>query len=539
MIVLNDHKSVLRRKPGSIQNLFQKSKWLHKYVGLVLILFMIWMSISGILMNHPGLISAISVPSWLLPPQYHTHNWNRSSLINLLYRKQHPNIAYAAGKLGVWKTEDGGKTFHSMMHGFPTSGYYKKTRNILLLEKQNLLFAATDGGLYKCQLDTEEWQQILLGTEREKVLKILKVKSNLMAFTPSHVYTSPLQPDQIHFRAAPLTRKEQRMKVSLVKLFFDLHNGKVWGLAGKLLFDATGLIIFFLSISAFYTWYFPWQRHRKKSSKLLTNPHSRKLFKWMFKYHLKIGIWVSAILFVIGGTGLFMRPPLLVALAGKEISAKFYPGTLENNQWVEKIQNALYDAVEDQILIQCTDGFWTGPANFKKPFFRKTLSAPVFVMGTTVFEPYGTGGFLVGSFNGIFHQERTTGKAIDILTNKEATGISSTRPGKFMVTGYFKTPQGEEFITTHEQGLLPVGHATRGQRFQMPNAIKANSSLPLWNYLFEIHNGRFFKDLTGPFYILILPLGSLLFVFIILTGIYDWLYQKLLRQRIHKGTEQI
>lgn len=55
--------------------------------------------------------------------------------------------------------------------------------------------------------------------------------------------------------------------------------------------------------------------------------------------------------------------------------------------------------------------------------------------------------------------------------------------------------------------------------------------MPLWNYLFEIHNGRFFKDLVGDWYLLIIPLGSLLFILITLSGVYDWLYLRVLRKR--------
>jgi len=36
-----------------MKRFFHISRWLHKYVGLLLILFLMWMSISGVLMNHP------------------------------------------------------------------------------------------------------------------------------------------------------------------------------------------------------------------------------------------------------------------------------------------------------------------------------------------------------------------------------------------------------------------------------------------------------------------------------------------------------
>jgi hypothetical protein len=51
--------------------IFKISKWLHKYIGLALILFLMWMSLSGVLMNHPDLIAGIYVPRLLVPLQYH------------------------------------------------------------------------------------------------------------------------------------------------------------------------------------------------------------------------------------------------------------------------------------------------------------------------------------------------------------------------------------------------------------------------------------------------------------------------------------
>lgn len=521
-------------KQAKASRFLHASKWIHKYIGLVLLLFMVWMSFTGILMNHPGLISHFSVPDWLVPEQYHFKNWNRSALVDLKFSRRDSEIVFAAGKQGVWKSVDGGRSFAPMNHGFPQSDYYRKTRSLFLFEgEKDLLFAGTDGGLYFCNLRDEQWHPVRLGPELEKIKKILRVKDKLFVFTHSHAYASALPPARLEFERLPLNRTGVQNTVSLIKLFFDLHNGKAWGLPGLLLFDLTGLIILFLSISAFYTWYFPWKRKKlKRESRLLTNKRSRRLFKLMFKYHLKIGIWISVILLLIAGTGLFMRPPLLSALVGGEIPADLYPGFLPDNPWHEKIQNALYDSVDEKIIIQATDGFWRGPADLSVPFEKTQLNVPVFVMGATVFDAYGDNGFLVGSFSGIYHLQRSTGKAINLLNNQIAATVASLRPAQHMVTGYFKTPDGEEFITTHEQGLLPVGSASLRGRFGMPQALTAGFRMPLWNYLFEIHNGRFFKEWIGGWYILLVPLGALLFLLITLTGIYDWLYHKLPRKHL-------
>ncbi len=512
--------------------LFKKSKWIHKYLGLLLILFLMWMSISGILLNHPELVAHISVPKWLVPPQYPIENWDRSALTQLIYSEHQPDIAYAAGKQGVWKTTDGGKNFQPFMQGFPPSRFYRKTHNLLLLEDVALLFAGNNQGLFVCNLEKEIWREIPLSDKQESVLRIFKTEASLVVFSNSHAYVSPMPPHPLDFEQVNWSRAGSEPRLSLVRLFFDLHDGKAWGLGGKLLFDAAGLILFFLSISAFYSWYYPWKRRRERQANRRSRPKlMRRMFKWFLKYHLKLGIWAAIILLVIGATGFFMRPPLLAVLTSGSIPAQYYPGFLPDNPWDQKIHNALYDAVEDRIIIEATDGLWSGPSDFSQSFRKIESEVPIFVMGATVFEPYGRGGFLVGSFNGIFHWERATGKSINILTNKEANNISSVKPANKMVTGYFKTPQGEEFITTHEQGLLPVGDATLNNRFQMPRQMHSGYRMPLWNYLFEIHNGRFFKDLIGKWYILIAPLGSLIFVLITLSGIFDWLYLKILRRK--------
>lgn len=511
-----------------MNKLFKKSKWLHKYLGLLLIIFLMWESISGILLNHPDLIANISVPGWLVPEHYHVKNWNRSALIKMLYSKDDCETAYACGKLGVWKTSDGGKTFEAFMNNFPKSHYYLKTNDIFLLNQNNseYLFAATDGGLYVCKTDKGLWENIYLTNDKEKVKRILKIENKLVVITESNFYRTELNNFDIKnpnkFEKLLLKTANDKRTVTLVELFFHIHDGRIWGLPGKLLFDLVGMIIFFLSLSAFYAWYFPKMLKRKRRKKQQLKRSEKKLFKFLFKYHLKLGIWAGAIILIISATAFFMRPPMLVVIANGSVSAKYYPGILHKNIWHEKIHTALYDPVEKKIILETTEGFYASSSDFNNLFFKDSLNTPMFVMGPTVFDTLGHGGYLIGSFNGLFHLERATGKPIDMLTGKEAKNISNVRPAKKMITGYFKTPEGEEFITTHEQGLLPIGESKLKGRFRMPEQMESNCRMPLWNYMFEIHNGRFFKGLIGPLYILLVPFGSLFFFIVTLTGIYDW-----------------
>jgi len=101
--------------------------------------------------------------------------------------------------------------------------------------------------------------------------------------------------------------------------------------------------------------------------------------------------------------------------------------------------------------------------------------------------------------------------------------VSPIIPNKYMITGYFKTPDGGEFITTHRKGVLYLNGKTAQNKFPMPEYLINDNSMSLWNYMFELHNGRIFKDFIGKFYILIIPLFALLMFIVIISGIIRWI----------------
>ncbi|MEJ2053064.1 MAG: PepSY-associated TM helix domain-containing protein, partial [Calditrichaceae bacterium] len=360
----------------------------------------------------------------------------------------------------------------------------------------------------------------------EAVRKILNIQGQLFVFSESNAYIAAGKYPQMTFRKVKWTRSEPEQRVTLIDLFFHLHDGRVWGLPGKLLFDFVGFIIVFLSFGAFYVWYFPNQMRRLKKRKIKVDVQKRSsAFRFFYKYHLKLGIWLAFVMLLIAGTGFFMRPPVLVLIAEGSAPAWMYPGILPQNPWQKKIHNVLYDPVEKELIVSAADGIWTGPADFNRPFVRRKLNTPLFVMGPTVFKAYGVGGYLIGSFNGLYHLERATNQPVDMINGGYVENWSNVMPADYMVTGYFKSPDGTEYVNTHEKGLirLPVGSKSKQVRFKMPEALRTEYRMSLWNFMFELHNGRIFKDWIGGIYILLAPVGSLLFILIILSGIYDWI----------------
>lgn len=515
-------KSAAAKISGRI---FRLMKPLHKFIGLFLILFLIWMSLSGILLNHKSLISGISVPSWMVPEHYHLKNWSRSSLVDIAFVNE--DLLYVAGRQGVWKSEDAGMSFRPAMgEPFPQSAYLKKTRDLLIAENErsHILYAATQSGLFALDLSTEKWYRIETTKKHENFVKLVKKGDSIFAFSNSRIYLSDT--GILNFRQIDIPRHEPEKKVTLIELFFELHGGKAWGLPGRLLYDFAGLVIIFLSISAFYLWFYP----KKCKFRSQSNPSKKKIFKALFKYHLKLGIWLGLILLIIGGTGLFMRPPMLAFLLGKDIPAKYYPG-IQRGDWHHKIRNAMYDHIDDEIHIDATDGYWTAQADLSNPFEKSKPPVPIFPMGATVFETLGNGDYLIGSFLGL-HQVNRNGEVKDYFTGRDTAIDDPVRPGINMVTGWFQTPSGAEYVNDHYRGLSKITGEALSGAFEMPERMSAAFKMPLWNYMFEIHNGRFFKGVLGSFHILIIPLGSLLFIIISMTGIYDWIFMKVLKKRL-------
>jgi len=286
------------------KRIYCKSRWLHKWLGLFLVLFLSWMSISGILLNHPDLIAPFSVPRYLVPHQYHPHNWNRSGLIAAVDFPDDSKKLVVGGKLGIWFSQDGGYSFTPFMTGLPQAPYYRKTYDLAQIHNSEWMLAGTESGLYRRKVLESTWVRLALTADNEPVHRIIPMDNSVLVFTDSHIYSGIVTPDTIKFKDQTPAREESDPAVPLVDLFFNLHDGSIWGLPGKLLIDALGLSILFLSVSAVILWIAP-SLYRKKGQR---SKRSR-LIQVMNRYHLQLGIWLAVLLLISGGTGLFLRPP--------------------------------------------------------------------------------------------------------------------------------------------------------------------------------------------------------------------------------------
>ena len=67
------------------KKIYKKAVSWHKYIGLFLSIILVWMSVSGILLNHPDLIANIGISKAYFPDEYIPENWNRGGIQDIVY----------------------------------------------------------------------------------------------------------------------------------------------------------------------------------------------------------------------------------------------------------------------------------------------------------------------------------------------------------------------------------------------------------------------------------------------------------------------
>jgi len=148
-------------------------------------------------------------------------------------------------------------------------------------------------------------------------------------------------------------------------------------------------------------------------------------------------------------------------------------------------------------------------------------------MGINAFEKLNNGGFLVGSFSGLFSWFPDHNYVGDAVSGMEFIPVAATGPpiAENAITGLVWNADGLPWIFDYSGGAKPLQH--HKQFSQMPQKIIENTPISLWNLALEFHTARVYGTLFGDFYILIIPLAGLSILFIIISGY--WMYRKKFR----------
>ncbi|MDF1614561.1 PepSY-associated TM helix domain-containing protein [Desulfurivibrio dismutans] len=546
--------------------IFRGSKALHKYLGLLLVLYLLAMGLSGLLLNNPGPISSLSVPWAITPDNYQPHNWNRMYLrTGTIIGKEW----FLAGKPGVAYSPDGGRSFTMLEQGFPAPPYRRDTLGLLArplnhdaedttakpednptIPPMVELLAATRSGLYH-QPPRQPWRLVELpGARGEAVVDVIATGRDVVAFTRRGAYRSPLpahdiRPEATHagaaqaeasttytFESADLTAApaDQPRRVPWFRILHDMHNGEIIGPAGKWPLDLVALALLFLGLSALVIWYVPWRNRWLKRWRRRPG----RFFTFCWPWHLKVGVYAMIFLVILGVSGALLRPPLLIALAPYSLNQDHPLLTLSprSDDFGGNIQKALYLSASDQLLLATQGGFFQGPADFSRPFAPRRVPVPIHGMGVTVLEEVEPGLILVGSFMGMYLWEEASGQTQRLprpglqggnpyMSNDLLSGVVMEKIPPQAGTG-----QWPRFRVDYHDGMMPTDPRDYRQPPRMPAEVGRHTPMSLWHWLFELHNGRIFEKWLGIGYMLIVPIGGIGLLLLSLTGLYDWLYRR-------------
>jgi len=496
------------------RNLMKK---LHKWPSLVIAVFIILWAISGVVLNHRHLVSSLDVDRDLLPQEHRYKNWNNAAIRASV--RIDSNRSWFYGNVGVWELDNRDSTWKDMRTGLPQGADHHKV-NCLLMTANESFYCGTRFGLYLFEPSIPTWNEIRIPHEDRHVVDLAKRGDSIWVMTRSHLWKIPLE-GAPEFTYIPVPSPEgYDNKVGLFKTLWVIHSGEIYGIAGKLLVDFVALVFVFLTISGLIYFFFPQIiKRRKKKSKPVNSMVSWN--KFSIKWHNKIGIWLALILFVTIFTGMFLRPPLLIAIANGRVGKIPYSVLDDGNPWYDQLRRILIDDIDGTVYLATSEGIFSTDESFKtRPQFIYP-QPPASVMGYNVFNKHRSGHILVGSFSGLYLWDPARGLIFDHYTRNAYAAEEG--PGKpisdNMTSGYYIDALGKEYVFDYNLGALALGHQVSFPK--MPKVI-SESNIPLWNVALELHTARLLKPIIGDFYILFIPLFGLSALLIIISGTVLW-----------------
>ncbi len=494
-------------------------KWrkFHKWPSLVFALFILLFAFSGIILNHREFLSSVDVNRKWLPGNYTYKNWNLASVKGAVSIGHDSLLVY--GNIGVWLTDSTFSGFRSFNQGFPPGADNRKI-NTLATAGNHGIYAGTLFGLYRFDAGKQAWIEVPLPIPEKRIVKVLVLGDSLMVMTRSNILQADLTLNQLKFsRLAVPVPEDDDNRTGLFKTLWVIHSGEIYGITGKLVVDAVGLIFILLTITGLIYFIVP---HTLKRVKQAVKSKLKRFNRFSLHWHNQIGAWTVLILILTTLTGMFLRPPLLIAIANTRVSKIKFSELDSPNPWFDRFRDILWDAQLQRFIIASNEGIYYSDDNFRSRLKRFPSQPPVSVMGINVLEKQGPGGYLVGSFSGIFQWTPGQQRVTDYITKTDyiETGQGGPPFGAVTVAGYIKRPDGRELLFDYAGGCFPMGEG--GRLPLMPQEIVIASPISLWNAALEIHTGRIFEPLLGPFYILVVPVCGLAILLIQVAGFIAW-----------------
>lgn len=527
----------------------------HRWLGLVLSVFMLVFSVSGIILNHREVFSGCEVSRKWLPASYHIKNFNNGVVKGTVVKKsaahslssENCDSVLAYGCAGVFLTDSRLSTWQDFNAGLPESIDERNVRHVVKA-KDGSLWCAALRDVYRYDENSHRWKKVELPGNEERIMDVALAKDGMtvVALTRSRVFTivpfvqygeivkigkSSSETYRVESKIIPAPKKYEP-KTTLFKLVWHLHSGEFFGLPGKLVVDAIALVLIVLSITGILLFILPYGIRRAK--KLAAKARMKRLgkqFAWNMKWHNKIGYVTIVLTLWIAITGMCLRPPLMVPLVLSKLPQAVGE---DGNVWQDKLRAIRWDAVQGDWLVSTSEGFLRVDEDFSQaPKMLPDDECPkLSPMGVTVWESDGKGGWIVGSFRGIYRWNpvnHSLNQILDYFTGKPSEETSMIPISDNLVCGYsedflggkplvFDFAKGVEDAKGQAVALCNDEPKKSRNEESMSDLICETAPMSLWNVALELHVGRCYSPFLGPLSDLFVFLSGLLITLVLLSG---------------------
>lgn len=549
----------------------------HRWLGLVLSVFMLVFCVSGIILNHREAFSGCEVSrKWLLA-SYHIKNFN-NGVVKGTVVKNSGSLAISEGFsdsilvygcAGVFLTDYQLSTWQDFNAGLPKSIDERNVRH-LVQARDGSLWCAALRDVYRYDENAQQWKKVELPGNEERIMDVALGKNSIqvVALTRSRIFeitpiasnidvsespsslatsakggVSEKSPDIFEKKSGGFSEKvgtfwgkyrveakiipapkNYEPKTTLFKLVWHLHSGEFFGLPGKLVVDAIALVLIVLSITGIIRFILPYGiRRAKKLAAKARMKRLDKLFAWNMKWHNKIGYVTIVLTLWIAITGMCLRPPLMVPLVLSKLPQAVGE---DGNVWQDKLRAIRWDAVQGDWLVSTSEGFLRVDEDFSQaPKMLPDDECPkLSPMGVTVWESDGKGGWIVGSFRGIYRWNPVNHKSqiLDYFTNEPCVETSMIPISDNLICGYSedlfdREPMVFDFAKGVEDAKGQVINIL-DEKDAMSDLICETAPMSLWNVALELHVGRCYSPFLGPLSDLFVFLSGLLITLVLLSG---------------------
>lgn len=527
----------------------------HRWLGLVLSVFLLVFCVSGIILNHREVFSGCEVSRKWLPASYHIKNFNNGVVKGTVVKKsaahslssENCDSVLAYGCAGIFLTDSRLSTWQDFNAGLPESIDERNVRHVVKA-KDGSLWCAALRDVYRYDENSHRWKKVELPGNEERIMDVALAKDSMtvVALTRSRVFTivpfvqygeivkigkSSSETYRVESKIIPAPKKYEP-KTTLFKLVWHLHSGEFFGLPGKLVVDAIALVLIVLSITGILLFILPYGIRRAK--KLAAKARMKRLgkqFAWNMKWHNKIGYVTIVLTLWIAITGMCLRPPLMVPLVLSKLPQAVGE---DGNVWQDKLRAIRWDAVQGDWLVSTSEGFLRVDEDFSQaPKMLPDDECPkLSPMGVTVWESDGKGGWIVGSFRGIYRWNpvnHSLNQILDYFTGKPSEETSMIPISDNLVCGYsedflggkplvFDFAKGVEDAKGQAVALCNDEPKTSRNEESMSDLICETAPMSLWNVALELHVGRCYSPFLGPLSDLFVFLSGLLITLVLLSG---------------------